>query len=75
MPLSDSYSDLDWKNIEPHTIPDYDKSAYNVIYDHHSHTYYSDGALTIRQNIEWHIAMGYNALTITDHNNMKYHVN
>jgi len=72
MPLSSVYSDVDWKNIKPHIIPVYDKNAYNLIYDHHSHTYFSDGVLTIRQNVEWHIAMGFNALTITDHNNMRH---
>ncbi|MFX0011667.1 MAG: PHP domain-containing protein [Candidatus Hermodarchaeota archaeon] len=72
MPSSSRYSDDDWKNINPHLPPTYDKTAYNVIYDHHSHTNYSDGALTIKQNVEWHIAMGFNALTITDHNNMRH---
>jgi hypothetical protein len=72
MPLSARYSDDDWKNVTPRTLPEYDKTAFNLIYDHHSHTYYSDGALTIKQNVEWHIAMGYNAITITDHNNMRH---
>jgi hypothetical protein len=72
MPSSSRYSDVDWKNINPQVLPAYDRTAYNVIYDHHSHTNYSDGALTIKQNVEWHIAMGFNALTITDHNNMRH---
>ncbi len=72
MPLSSAYSDNDWKNVKPHVAPGYDKTAYNLIYDHHSHTNFSDGKLTIKQNIEWHIAMGFNALTITDHNNMRH---
>jgi len=72
MPLSSAYSDEYWKNIKPHILPVYDKNAYNLIYDHHSHTYFSDGVLTIKQNVEWHIAMGFNALTITDHNNMRH---
>ncbi|MBY9011652.1 MAG: CehA/McbA family metallohydrolase [Candidatus Lokiarchaeota archaeon] len=72
MPQPSAYSDDDWKNVKPHILPEYDKRAYNLIYDHHSHTYYSDGKLTIKQNIEWHIAMGFNALTITDHNNMRH---
>jgi predicted metal-dependent phosphoesterase TrpH len=53
-------------------LPEYDKSKYNVVFDQHSHTIYSDGSLTIKQNVEWHIAMGYNALAITDHNNMRH---
>ncbi|NVM46327.1 MAG: CehA/McbA family metallohydrolase [Candidatus Lokiarchaeota archaeon] len=72
MPLSSVYSDDDWKNVKPLKIPKYDMNAYNLIYDHHSHTNYSDGKLTIKQNVEWHIAMGYNALTISDHNNMRH---
>lgn len=72
MTTSNIYSDNDWKNVKPHIIPEYDKKAYNLIYDHHSHTHYSDGKLTIKQNVEWHIAMGFNALTITDHNNMRH---
>ena len=72
MTISSKYSDNDWKNVKPLVPPDYDKSAYNLIYDHHSHTHYSDGKLSIKQNVEWHIAMGFNALTITDHNNMRH---
>ncbi len=66
------YYDNDWKGIVPHIPPGYDKAKYNVVFDQHSHTIFSDGALTIQQNVEWHIAMGYNALAITDHNNMRH---
>lgn len=66
------YSDNDWKDIIPHTPPGYNNTKYNVVFDQHSHTIFSDGALTIKQNVEWHIAMGYNALTITDHNDMRH---
>ena len=66
------YSDNDWKDVIPHIPPEYDKTKYNVVFDHHSHTKFSDGALTTKQNVEWHIVMGYNALTITDHNNMHH---
>jgi len=66
------YSDNDWKDIIPHIPPGYDNTKYNVVFDQHSHTRFSDGALTIKQNVEWHIAMGYNALAITDHNNMRH---
>jgi hypothetical protein len=72
MPQPSNYSDDDWKNVKPLVPPEYDKRAYNLIYDHHSHTNFSDGKLTIKQNVEWHIAMGFNALTITDHNNMRH---
>lgn len=67
-----TYSDDDWKSIKPIVPPRYPKSEYNVVFDQHSHTNYSDGKLTIKQNVEWHIAMGYNAVAITDHNNMRH---
>jgi hypothetical protein len=66
------YTENDWKAVTPHVPPNYGASKYNLIFDHHSHTNYSDGVLTIKQNVEWHIAMGYNALAITDHNNMRH---
>ena len=70
--MSKIYTDNDWKGITPHTPPGYDNTKHNVVFDHHSHTRYSDGKLTIKQNVEWHAAMGYNALAITDHNNMRH---
>jgi histidinol phosphatase-like PHP family hydrolase len=66
------YSDDDWKDITSHIPPGYDKTKFNVVFDHHSHTKFSDGVLTIKQNVEWHIAMGFNAIAITDHNNMHH---
>jgi len=41
---------------------------YTVLLDGHSHTDYSDGSLTPEQNILWHIANGYNAMILSDHN-------
>ncbi|HME56424.1 MAG TPA: CehA/McbA family metallohydrolase [Candidatus Lokiarchaeia archaeon] len=41
---------------------------YNVLLDQHVHTIYKGGNLTIRQNIRWHVANGYNALFLTEHN-------
>ncbi|MHA1454579.1 MAG: CehA/McbA family metallohydrolase [Promethearchaeota archaeon] len=70
--MSKIYTDNDWKGITPHIPPGYDNAKHNVVFDHHSHTNYSDGKLTIKQNVEWHIAMGFNALAITDHNNMRH---
>lgn len=66
------YNDDDWNGVYPHTPPGYDATKYNLVFDHHSHTNFSDGVLSIKQNVEWHIAMGYNALAITDHNNMRH---
>ena len=44
--------------------------SYNVLFDHHSHTYYSDGKLLVRQNIEWHISLGFTTMAITDQNTL-----
>ncbi len=46
------YSDNDWKDVFPHIPPGYDKNKYNILFDQHSHTIFSDGALTIKQNVE-----------------------
>jgi len=43
---------------------------YTVVLDGHSHTIYSDGKLTPRENIMWHLAHGYNAMVLTDHHNI-----
>lgn len=63
------YSNDSWDQIEPF-VPTTNIS-YNILFDQHSHTYYSDGILSVEQNIRWHIAMGFNAGAITDHNNLK----
>nr|MDO8110454.1 hypothetical protein [Candidatus Sigynarchaeota archaeon] len=57
------YTDGDW-NYK--FVPDYDTVRYNVLFDPHSHTLQSGGVLTPKQNIEYHIAMGYNACVVTD---------
>ncbi len=51
--------------------PIYNETQFNIVFDHHSHTKYSDGILTVEQNILWHIAHGFNAMALTDHNTMK----
>jgi hypothetical protein len=43
----------------------------DIILDQHSHTLYSDGVLTVEQNIQWHIAQGFNAMVLTDHDNIR----
>ncbi|MHA1868019.1 MAG: PHP domain-containing protein [Candidatus Heimdallarchaeaceae archaeon] len=60
------YSDNDWDNFS--YSPEYNHSQWNILLDAHSHTYYSDGYLSPRQNILWHISMGFNAMVLTDHN-------
>jgi len=66
------YTDEDWSNLTPYTSPHENISQYNVVLDQHSHTLYSDGVLTVRQNIEWHISMGFNCVIITDHNTVSH---
>lgn len=63
------YADDEWDDYI--NIPNYNNSEYTIVLDHHSHTLYSDGYLTPKQNIQWHIAMGFNAMVITDHNTLK----
>ncbi|NHJ87205.1 MAG: PHP domain-containing protein [Asgard group archaeon] len=66
-PAEYSYTDtsFDWSYS-----PDYNETEFNIIYDHHSHTFYSDGILSVEHNILWHIAHGFNTITISDHNKM-----
>ena len=59
----------DWEGI--HYTPDYNETEWSVLLDGHSHTTNSDGRLTPEQNIQWHLAYGFNAAVITDHNNIK----
>ena len=51
-------------------IPDYNSNDYNILLDQHSHSTFSDGILTVEQNILWHIAHGFNAMFLTDHGNV-----
>lgn len=71
-PSDKLYDDTTWDDITPYTPPGYDSTKYNVILDQHSHTIHSDGDLTVRQNIQWHISMGYNTIVITDHNTLNH---
>jgi len=36
----------------------------------HSHTYFSDGAMSPEQLVEWAIAYGFTAVVVSDHNNI-----
>ncbi len=63
------YYDNSWDDNDPY-VPVTNKT-YNVLLDQHSHTDYSDGKLSVRQNIEWHIALGFTVVVITDHNTLK----
>lgn len=63
------YGDKAWDSIPVYQVLEKD-SPYNIVLDQHSHTLHSDGTLTVRQNVLWHIAMGYNAMFVTDHNTL-----
>jgi hypothetical protein len=62
------YYDDSWDSSIPY-VPE-TNITYNILLDQHSHTRYSDGKVSLRQNIEWHIAMGFTAIVITDHNTL-----
>jgi len=71
-PSSKLYTDDNWASLTPYSAPHENISQYNVVLDQHSHTLFSDGVLTVKQNIEWHISMGFNAIVITDHNTVAH---
>ncbi|MEX2680498.1 MAG: CehA/McbA family metallohydrolase [Candidatus Sigynarchaeota archaeon] len=48
----------------------YDKAKYNVLLDTHFHTRHSDGTMTVEEGVAWHLAMGFNAFFVTDHDTM-----
>lgn len=64
------YTNNAWDGIPVYQVLEKD-SPYNIVLDQHSHSIHSDGVLTVRQNVLWHIAMGYNAMFVTDHNTME----
>ncbi len=68
-PAERKYYDDSWDDVEPF-VPN-TNITYDILFDQHSHTKYSDGKMTIRQSIEWHKALGFNAFAITDHNSLK----
>jgi predicted metal-dependent phosphoesterase TrpH len=56
--------DFTWRNVPT----EFDLGKWNVLLDVHCHTTGSDGVLTPEQSILWHIAQGFNAMVVTDHN-------
>lgn len=61
----------DWENPTNQYKPTgYDTKKWNLLLDTHFHTMYSDGRLDIEQAALWHIAMGFNAFFVTDHDTM-----
>jgi hypothetical protein len=69
-PSARLYADDDWEDVTPVNVSALTPIQFNITLDQHSHTLLLEGVLTVRQNIEWHIAMGYNAIVITDHNSI-----
>jgi PHP domain len=58
-------------SADPDTVPwDPEFGAYNVLVEMHSHTYFSDGAMSPEQTVEWAIAYGFTAIVVSDHNNI-----
>jgi hypothetical protein len=66
-PANRMYQDYQF-NFGPFDLPEKDS---NVLLDQHSHTIHSDGVLTPKQNVLWHIAHGFNACVITDHHTIQ----
>ena len=64
-PREFKYADDSFDEFE-YIVPEAENST--IIFDAHSHTKYSDGILTVEQNVKWHIAHGFNAMVLTDHN-------
>ncbi|KAI8369562.1 Polymerase/histidinol phosphatase-like protein [Radiomyces spectabilis] len=66
-----SQMQFDWR-VDPSSYlkPFNESFQYNTLLDGHAHSTYSDGRLNARQLLEWHIANGYNAVIVTDHNSV-----
>ncbi|MHA1222085.1 MAG: hypothetical protein ACTSP3_02255 [Candidatus Heimdallarchaeaceae archaeon] len=66
-PPKSTYYDYSWENEELY-IPQ-TNVTYDVLFDQHSHTINgTEGKLTLKQSAEWHIALGFTAFAVTDHN-------
>lgn len=63
-----SFQNGDWDTMQ--YAPAYNTSEWSIVLDGHSHTIVTDGSLTPEQNIQWHLANGFNAAIVTDHNNL-----
>ncbi|KAI8074847.1 polymerase/histidinol phosphatase-like protein [Gongronella butleri] len=73
LPTAADYSNLvfDWQvNPRSYLTPYNQSFQYNILLDGHSHTNYSDGKMNPRQLLDWHIANGFNAVMVTDHNTL-----
>jgi hypothetical protein len=70
-PRRAAFKQADWLDPVNHYHPTgYDKDKYNVLLDTHFHTRHSDGSMTVEEGIAWHVAIGFNAFFVTDHDTM-----
>jgi hypothetical protein len=70
-PRKYKYKMADWLDAtNQHHPSGYDESTWNVLLDTHFHTRHSDGLMTVEEGIAWHIAMGFNAFFVTDHDTL-----
>ncbi|KAF9028623.1 hypothetical protein BGZ52_009579 [Haplosporangium bisporale] len=74
--LSDyaAVTEFDWPPIQPRSYLSPMNSTfgnYDVLLDGHSHSTYSDGRMSPETLIKWHIANGFNAVIVTDHNTIE----
>jgi predicted metal-dependent phosphoesterase TrpH len=63
IPSEKTYQNGDW-NWQ--YLPSYAPELGNILFDPHSHTSISGGVLTPEQNLQYHLAMGYNSCVVTD---------
>jgi hypothetical protein len=63
------YSDRDWDSAS--YTPEHDPDLGTVLLDAHSHSILSNGGLTLRQTILFHLSSGFNAMVLTDHNTIE----
>ncbi|KAI8595787.1 Polymerase/histidinol phosphatase-like protein [Dissophora ornata] len=65
-------TEFDWTPINPRSyLSPWNATfgdTYDVLLDGHSHSIYSDGRMAPETLLKWHIANGYNALIVSDHN-------
>lgn len=65
------YRHGDWLEPANQYTPDgHDASKYNIRLDTHFHTTHSDGVMGVEEGILWHLATGFNAFFITDHDTL-----
>ncbi|KAG0322307.1 hypothetical protein BGZ99_003397 [Dissophora globulifera] len=68
-------TDFDWTPINPRSyLSPWNATfgdTYDVLLDGHSHTIYSDGRMAPETLLKWHIANGYNAVIVSDHNTIE----